>query len=205
MKKGKKVLLCIFSLLVILWCLRYYQLNNGKLVLHKYNEVHYGINEKVEYGDDIVIGKDEKSPGYTITLLKTRIVDCKDYLKEINKKEKDFDDDLPEKIAEITVDISNLNNNDSSQGVQFYPIWLIGRDWYEIYSAQFTAYANEICKDNPENTEGIQMKPGKSYTMKLIYPLRRADFTYFTWNNLNKEPMWLTITYGPTRKLICAQ
>lgn len=205
MKRSKIIILSVILVLLVLWCFRYYQLNDGKLVKHKYKEEQYKVNEKVEYGDDVVYGKDDKSPGYAITFINRRVVDCKKYLQEINKNEEDFEIKLPEKVMEVTVNISNESNDDLSQGVDFYPIWLIGRDWYETYSAEFTAYANEIYKDNPDQAFGIQVKKGKSYKIKIIYPLAKADFSTNTWKNINEELMWLTITCRPKRKLICIE
>ena len=122
MKKYNKVVLIIVFVMAFLWCLRYYQLNDGKLVTHEYPEKIYGMNEKVEYGEDIVYGKDDRSTGYAATLLDKRVVDCEKYLDEIGKTEKDFDIPLPERVMEVTLNISNISNDDSTQGVDFYPI-----------------------------------------------------------------------------------
>ena len=205
MNKYKKLALIIVFVMFFLWCLRYYQLNDGKLVTHEYPEKIYGLNEKVEYGEDIVYGKDDRSTGYAVTLLDKRIVDCEDYLDEIGKTEKDFNIYLPERVMEVTLNISNINNDDLTQGVEFFPIWLIGRDWHEVYSSEFTAYANDIYEDDTNASFGIQVKQGKSYEIKLIYPMRRLCFSSYTWKNIDEESMWLTITSRPNRKLICVQ
>ncbi len=56
--------------------------------------------------------KDDRSTGYAATLLDKRVVDCEEYLDEIGKTEKDFDIPLPERVMEVTLNISNISNDD---------------------------------------------------------------------------------------------
>jgi len=188
--------------LFVLWGGNYYFINNGKCVQDMHPVIEYLPRQMVEYSENITFGKDDRSIGYAISVENSHLYNCDEYLELINKDMADFSIEMPEKIMVIEIKITNLSNYDGNDGVDFYPIWLIGDNWYQTFSREFTSYSNEIFEDNPANAFGIQVPQGHDYNVKIVYALYKHMFSEDNWDSLEYESSWLVITRRPVRQII---
>lgn len=190
----KKITAGIISIILLtLWLIRYYNLNDGFGVHGLYPEEVAIMHENIEFNDNKSYNGYEQ-PGYSISVETARIIDCDDYLNELDMKPEQFEY-LSEKYLELTLKVSNEGNYPN--GIFFYGFPVVGVNWYTFYDNQLTACINPFFKNNFEAAYACTVDKGSSATVKIAYNLYENAFSAEQWNNIDKEKMWLWVTIMP--------
>ena len=206
MKTYKKVIGCVLAVFVIaVWAVRYYTLNDGFSVKYVCDREYYNMGEKVDFGDDQP-AYNLSCKGYSIRVNGIEVYEGDEYI-DLYSKGKDVSITYrPDKVVEVDITLFNSDNN-TDDGIQFYPIQLVGLDWFGTFNSELVALANPIYYEKGETkAQGIILRPNSSYDIKLAYGLSehylKSYFPENRRNNLQDEEMWLEITSMPTNKLI---
>lgn len=200
LKRFKRIVICIAAFILIgIWAVRYCTLNDGFSVKYYANRLYYNMGEIVDFEDNS-IGYNKTCNGYSIQVNGVNFYEPDEYLSGKSLSEEYNLIAAPDKIVEI--DATLYNSDNETDGVEFYPIELVGKDWSAMYNPEMVAIANPIFENNPEISYGLKVRPGTSYDIKLIYGLRKIYFPEKRWNNIENDEMWLEITNKPDNKLI---
>lgn len=199
-KKIKNIVICLFVIILIcIWSIRYYSFNNGFGVSYYYDRQYFDMGEVVDYDDDKPV-YNQSCKGYSIQVNDVGIFEPNEYA-ELNSQNQDFSiSGMPDKIVEIDVTFHNSNNE--TDGIQFYPIQLVGMDWFMTIDPKLVAFVNPIYENDSKQAYGIILRPDSSYDIKLVYGIYKVYFPEERWSNFQNEEMWLEITIMPTNKLI---
>lgn len=178
---------------LLVWAIRYYNLNNGFAIKNYKPVKNYSMHETVEFGDNASYNVIHNT-GYSVSVEDARIIDADALLTEINKDRKFFNS-LAERYLIVTMTVSN--NGDYEGSLDFYSIPVIGIDWYVFYSSEITACLNPFFNDNASIAHGCTVKKGTSATVTIAYNLHKNLFAPNQWKNLKNQDLWLWVTAQP--------
>lgn len=206
MKTYKKIIGCCLAIFIAaIWAVRYYTLNDGFSVKYYSDREYYNMGEIIEYGDE-PIGYKQSCEGYSIRVNDVSFYDGDEYV-DLYSEGKDVSISYwPDQVVEVDITLFN-SDNETGEGIQFYPMQLVGCDWFGTISPELVALANPIYHENGDKrAQGIIIRPNSSYDIKLAYGLSKQYLnSYFPENrrnNLQDEEIWLEITKIPTNKMI---
>lgn len=200
LKRFKRIVICIAAFILIgVWAVRYCTLNGGFSVKYFANRLYYNMGEIVDFGDNNLTYA-VKCNGYSIQVNGVNFYEPDEYLSSKSLSEEYNLIAVPDKIVEI--DATLYNSDNETDGVEFYPIQLVGKDWSAMYNPEMVAIANPIFENNPKISYGLKVRPGTSYDIKLVYGLQKIYFPEKRWNNIENDEMWLEVTVDPDNKLI---
>lgn len=187
----------VSALLFAAWGIRFYALN-GTFKVHSPNEIkYYSINEEVDTVNCSSYNVIEQG-NLTLSVKNVRIIEADDYLQELDKTAEDFLD-VSERYLEVTINVKN-NDNDTEAFLDPYGFPVFGTNWYIFYDPDATKFANKM--ETESRFIAIELDTGSTCDIKIVYPIRWADFNSSQWENLEKEKMWLYVTMSPIEKRI---
>lgn len=199
LKKRKKIIGVILAVVIIgLWAVRYYTLNDGFAIKYDMPHEYFDLGEKVEFDDDRPSSK-VSCKGYSVRVNGVKFYEPDEYIKMYSKEDVSLKN-YPDKVAEL--DVTFFNSDNTTDGLQFYPMQLLGKDWFMTMDPELIALANPIFENDYTKAYGIILRPDSSYDVKLVYGLHDYLFPEDRWNNIENENMWLEITIMPTDKFI---
>lgn len=195
----RTVIVILTVVFAAIWFIRYITLNDGLRINHKFEQAFFEKGETVAFGDNMSVGS-QYHKGFSIVAEDCRIYDSDAYMEMLGKSGDDFDLMIPEKVVELTVTLHN--HGEQIEPMLFSSLELVGDDWYEFVHREFTGYANDVYEGNTDNAYGIQIKPGKQCTLKIIYSLSPRGRTDAQWSKIESANMYLEITLRPVNQFI---
>lgn len=200
MKRNKKIIGFFLTIILIgVWAVRYYSLNDGFAVSYFADREYFNMGDIVEYGDDVPIYT-LSFKGYSIQVNNVEFYEPVEYAELYEHAEAVNKLSFPDKVVEV--DVTFYNSDNETDGIEFYPIQLVGTDWFMTCNTELIAWANPIYENDADSAYGIILLPDSSYDIKLVYGLYNSTFPDYRWNDIENEKMWLEITIMPTNKQI---
>ena len=201
MMKRKIILMLIFLALVCGYIFRYYSLNNTLGVKSENTIIVYETNEYVKFENNKSAFNIDYS-GFEAKIINSRVLDIKEYLKDIDAENVNFNNHIPEKIVEIELCIHNTETQMNPIRINNFEV--VGSDWYTRLNSELTIYANPVFLENDVNYKdlGITIVPEGYYTLKLVYNIFEEFFSKNKFDNINEEPMYFELTIHPENKFI---
>lgn len=195
LKHWKKLIIgCMVLVLLILWGVRVYSLNDYYWKKDSIEVLHYPPGQYVEFGNNYFRGN--YIDGYSIKVDSYKIEDIDEFLGTYNKSRDDYEEDMPERVCQVEVTIRNEDSE--APGIALSDISLCGIDYYSTFNFELFGLANPDLGMNMN----IYLDPHSEYTVRLVFPLWRERFTRNNWNNMDKLNMMLLLTSFPQMQYI---
>jgi hypothetical protein len=202
----RKIGIILTIAVLILWGIRYTEINHGLTAHWEFPRTDHQMNETVtEYGKAGYLSFHMVSqPGCSITVNRARLFESGDYLAD-NEISPDVLPVISNRYLELNVTFSNTG--DDVCDIHPIGLHLIGSNWFSQVNQLMTALVNPLFRDDLDYfSEGqeltIQIPKGKSETLRLVYSLNSYNFLSQTWDHLDQEEMWLLVTMQPEQHRI---
>lgn len=189
--KNKKMWIggAVALVLIFLWGVRVVHVNQ------KYPDVErkeYPQGEMVDLGRDVVFY--DSMEGYEVRLDQAKIWNYQDLLNEHGIEEVAEQFFAPEKIYLVEITIKNVNNTET--GINLGDLYIQSKS---VYCDLDYALYYEL---NHLDTDAVALRENTEMRFLLPYNLRENHFRKNVWNHLEEYPMWLTVTWYPTKKIL---
>lgn len=195
------IVVSLIITLIILYFIRYYNLNHTLSVPWCYPKSIYDKNEFVEFEDNVCYGG-VMNEGLKIEVLDSEIYNVDYFLNSNNINPENLYYMLPDKALEVKIRIKNISTENKAIKINNFEI--VGSDWYTRMNTELTMYTNPFfLEHNMRNDLGVTLLPNDYYDLSLIYNIFEIFFSKKKFQNIEKEPMYMELTIFPENKFIC--
>ena len=178
-------------MLLPIWAVKFYSLNNGFKVRYQNERKDYKTQEKVTFDDSVnVLGNIHE--GYSISLENAYVIEKEKLLADLNKQSSE-----PEKAERCIVMDFTIYNDESDNDFNLAGLYIMGIDWFSPFSYKTTEYLNESSFDNLSPSGRIIIPKGESISISVAYDIYQTNFSPKAWNALEEQDIWVWLTCRP--------
>lgn len=158
---------------------------------------YYKIGDTVAFDKDILVSGESPMDGYSIRIDSAEVLDLDEFLEKYNGSPDDFLMEPPEKVYDLTVTLSNDDNEGG--GLILYEFYLQNKAAIAGFNLDCYKIANA---KKGYREAGVAVRPGTSVTFQVPFTLYENLFNRQTWENIEEYPMYLTASLYPHKKMI---
>lgn len=178
-------------LLVSLWCGAHWHIN--QLVEERFgleDDILYQIGDTVLLGDNVVF--DLPAEGYAICVDSAQLLSMEECTERYGERTQS---DPPERVLDVEMTVTNTGSD--AEGVYLPDFQLRMTNSYTDLNYELTVQANPVLQDG---VYGITVPESESYTVHLIYNLRKSNLSTHFWETMTEQDFYLRVTEYPVRQ-----
>lgn len=187
--------------ILIIWGIRFYSVNGGRMMPYTPNEVLiYPMGEAVSLQESNSYGGAVYDQ-CTITVHQARVIDFDEFCAQYQKTAEQFQ--FPyDRMIELEVTLINQSAKDTE--IYFDGFILRGTDWWCSAAEDATAFANliPVSEQSGLSISGVTAASGTETAIKLVYGMQKTKLPSERWNAFEKENLELVITLHPTEQRV---
>lgn len=188
----KRLLLAAGGLLLIsLWCAAHWYIN--QLFEERFgleDDILYQIGDTVQLGDNIVY--DLPAEGYAICVDSAQLLSMEEFAEQYGERTLT---NAPDRVLAVEMTVTNIDSD--ADGVYLPDFQLHTVNSYTDLNYEMTVQANPVLQDG---VYGITVPEGESYTVYLIYNLRKSNLTAHFWETMTEKDFYLRVTESPVKQ-----
>ena len=217
MKKRGRILLLLCALLLAATAA-------AQSRVHRFYEDNYGIEERcysmgetVPFGENTV-DKSVTMEGCSICIERAEILTGGQFLDRVGQTEdtlaallgRDVSSLRSARLCFLTAVVSNGSGGDRSFDPASFT--LAGENYDVALESAYTIIANPFLLNAHRDglsgpwggmgQTGIHLDPGQEAEIYIVYGFSKTDLSARKWDRLDREPLWLEVTFSPVAKYI---